>query len=84
VKRREALVALAAGSAASLLPSCGRSAPPDDIDEEQLRVMLRHLAGLDLPRDEVPRVLAALRANRFTGRPDPTTQPQSDFDPEVD
>jgi hypothetical protein len=84
MKRRDALVALAAGGAGSLLPSCGRPSRADDVSEEQLRLMLRRLAGLDLAPDEAARVLGALRANRFTGRPDPTIQPQSDFDPEVD
>ena len=84
MKRRDALVALAAGGAGSVLPSCGRATPTDHIDEERLRLMLRHLADLPLAPDEAQRVLAALRANRFTGRPDPAIQPQSDFDPEVD
>ena len=84
MKRRDALVGLAMIGASSALPSCARPSPKVDAGEEQLRVILGQLAGLELRPGEAPRVIAALRANRFTGQPDPTTQPQADFDAEVE
>ena len=46
--------------------------------------MLQQLAGLELQPGEAAKVLASLKSNRFTAKVDPTIQPQSDFDPEVD
>ena len=84
MKRRDALVGLAMVGASAAAPSCARPGPNVDAGEEQLRVILGQLAGLELGPGEGPRVIAALRANRFAGQPDPTTQPQSDFDPEIE
>ena len=85
MKRRDMLVALAVSGAGTALASCaGPQGPGEGLGEEQLRLMLRQLAGFELSPDEAPRVLAALKTNRFTGRVDPTTQPQSDFDAEVE
>ena len=68
-----------------MLTSC--QAPqnaPQQLSEEQLRALLHEFAGLDLQPGEGPHILASLKNNRFTAPVDPTIQPQSDFDPEVD
>ena len=85
MKRRDALVSVAVYGAGAVLPSwSGLKVPSEGLSEEQLRILLRQLAGLELQSGEAPKILASLRSNRFTASVDPTVQPQSDFDPEVD
>jgi hypothetical protein len=85
VKRRDALVSVAVYGAGAVMPSwSGVKIPSEGLSEEQLRILLWQLAGLDLQSGEAPKILVSLRSNRFTANVDPTVQPQSDFDPEVD
>jgi hypothetical protein len=85
VKRRDALVSLAVYGAGAVLPSwSGLKVPSEGLSEEQLRILLWQLGGLEMQSGEASKVLVSLRSNRFTASVDPTVQPQSDFDPEVD
>jgi hypothetical protein len=85
VKRRDLVVSLAAsGLGIALGPWVAAGRPNEELSEEQLRMILRELAGFDLPAAEAPKVLAAFKLNRFTTKVDPIVQPQADFDPEVE
>jgi hypothetical protein len=84
VKRRDALVSIAWSGAALVLPGCASSqASHEGLSDDQLRAMLQ-LNGMDLQPGEGPKVLASFTAGRYTTAVDPTVQPQSDFDPDVD
>jgi hypothetical protein len=84
MKRRDALVSMALSGAAVVLPGCATSRSEGGVlSEEQLRAMLQ-LTGMDLQPGEAPAVLASFTGSRFTAAVDPTTQPQSDFDADVD
>lgn len=84
MKRREALVSLAVSGASVVLTACATgqvsSAGPS---EDQVRLLVRALDGVDLQPGQAPQVLASLKANRFTADVDPTIQP-ADFDPDLD
>ena len=85
MERRDVLVAIVVSGAVNALNLW--AAPQlltEDLSEEQLRFLLRQLAGLELQASEAPKILASFKSNRFTAKVDPTIQPQSDFDPEVD
>jgi hypothetical protein len=78
MKRREALVSLAAAASLASLAACASASPADD-----LQAVVRQLGGFDLSPGEAPAVLASLKGSRYTAEVDPTIQPQSDFDPDV-
>jgi hypothetical protein len=85
LKRCDALISIPIFGVGAVLTSC--DAPPmqtGEISEEQLRLMLRQLSGLELAPGEWTKVLESLKATRFTAYIDPMTQPQSDFDPGAD
>jgi hypothetical protein len=86
VKRRDAIVSLALSGLSTLLLSraAAGQAENEGLSEEQLRIVLRQFAGLDLQPGEAPKILASFNSNRFMVKVDPTIQPQCDFDPEVD
>ncbi len=84
MKRRDALVSIAASGAGMLLGACAAPPAPDgDLSDEQLGALLR-LAGYQMAPGEGAKILASFKGNRFTTDVDPTIQPQSDFDPDVD
>lgn len=67
-----------------LLPGCMPSqVPADSLSERDLHALLR-LQGVALEPGEGTHVLTSFMASRFNTAVDPTVQPQSDFDPEVD
>jgi hypothetical protein len=86
VKRRDAIVSLALSGLGTLLTSgtATRQTSKEGLSEEQLRMLLRQFAGLELQPGEAPKVLASFKSNRFTAKVDPMVQPQADFDPEVE
>jgi len=75
---------MALSGAAIMLPGC-TSAPasPGSLSDDQLRAMLQ-LNGLDLAPGEGSKIMTSFTSSRFTTAVDPMTQPQSDFDPDVD
>lgn len=83
MKRRDVLVTLAASGAAAMLPACTRETPKEGLSDAEMRAMLR-LNGMDLDPGEGPAVLASFTGSRFPAVVDPTIQPQSDFDADVD
>ena len=84
MKRREALVSIALSGTTILLPGCAPSpAPADTLSERDIQALLR-LQGVTLEPGEGAHVLTSFMSSRFTTAVDPTVQPQSDFDPEVD
>jgi hypothetical protein len=83
VKRRDALITLAVSGAAAILPACATDAKKEGLSEAEMRAMLR-LNGMDLGPGEGAAVLASFMGGRFPATVDPTIQPQSDFDADVD
>jgi hypothetical protein len=83
LKRRDALVAMAASGVAIVLPGCASPRPTSGaLTDDQMRAMLR-LNGMDLAPGEGPRVLASFTGNRYAAAVDPAIQPNCDFDPDV-
>jgi hypothetical protein len=74
---------LAVSGAAAMVPACTSEPPKEGLADLEMRAMLR-LNGMDLAPGEGPRVLASFTASRFPAAVDPTIQPQSDFDADVD
>ena len=83
MKRRDALVTLAASGAAAVWPACASKPADEGLSDAQMRAMLQ-LNGMDLRPGEGPQILASFNASRFPASVDPTIQPQSDFDAAVD
>jgi len=88
MQRRDALASLAASGAGILLggctPSAASRAESDANSEALIEPMLSQLTGYSVRPGEAAAVLASLNGSRFTAPVDPTIQPQSDFDPDVD
>jgi hypothetical protein len=85
MQRRDALASLAVSGAGLLLGACAPSpAASAHLSESQIGSVLQQLTGYTLRPGEGAAVLASLEGNRFTADVDPTVQPQSDFDPDVD
>jgi hypothetical protein len=85
MQRRDALASLAVSGAGILLGACSTpSAAGEGPSEAQIGILLRQLTGYELRPGEGAKVLASLQGSRYTGAVDPTIQPQSDFDPDVD
>jgi hypothetical protein len=85
MQRRDALASLMTSGAGLLLGAC--SSPPASSEgpsEAQIGVLLQQLTGYTLRPGEGAKVQASLDGNRFTAAVDPTIQPQSDFDPDID
>jgi hypothetical protein len=83
VKRRDVLVTIAASGAAAMLPACSGEAPTEGLSDVEMRGMLR-LNGMDLGPGEGAAIRASFVGSRFPAAVDPTIQPQSDFDADVD
>jgi hypothetical protein len=76
---------MAVSGAALALGACGRTVPAaGDLSEGELHAWLRYVDGDQAGSGDAQGILASLKANRFTAAVDPTIQPQSDFDPDVD
>jgi hypothetical protein len=83
VKRRDVLVTLAASGAVAILPACARQTRKEGLSDAEIGAMLR-LNGMDLDPGEGAAVRASFMGSRFPATIDPTIQPQSDFDADVD
>lgn len=85
MERRDALATLAASGAGLLLNGCSpQPATTGRPSDAHIGLLLSGLTPYTLGPGEGAAVQASLDGNRFTAAVDPTIQPQSDFDPDVD
>ena len=84
MNRRDLLVTLAGTGALSLGGCASPPQPSTELTDAEITRLTMALTGLVLKPGDAPNVRQALTMLRFKGAVDPSVQPATTFDPEVD